>query len=110
MEEVVVADLATQIVNFIMGAGGLSAIVAMLMEVVKKSWKPEVKALYWVPAVGISAVSSYGLLWYMGTWNFFAFLICTALIAGGQLLTNNEAWPSIKTAVIAVLKKLVIKK
>lgn len=95
--------------SLIYGSGGAVAIVTAVMGVVKGIWKPEVKQLLMIPTVllsgGASAVvlmtSEYGL-------SLVPWLIITALVAGGELVAQNEAWPVIKKALTELLSGMKI--
>lgn len=94
------------LVAMIFGQSGAGVIVGTIMGIVKQNWKPKNKQLYWIPAFLISAVASYGILWYLDSFSLWVFLLSTIGIAGFQYVSENEAFDLIKKIFKAILVKL----
>lgn len=81
--------------ELIYGQSGAVVIIGTIMGFIKKSWKPENRHLYWIPAIGLSVVASVAVTLMVG-WSWLTFGAGVFLIAGGQLFAENELYSAIK--------------
>lgn len=93
--------------ELLLGPTGVAPIVALVMGVIKKNWKPKNKHLYWIPALVLSAGGSAAVMLALG-WSWPYFLSGAALIAGTQLALENEAFPGIKE-LWATIEEILLK-
>ena len=85
--------------ELIYGQSGAVVIIGAIMAFIKKSWKPEKKEMYWIPAIGLSVIASVAISMMVG-WTWMGFGTGVVLIAGGQLFAENEVFAAIKEALL----------
>jgi len=90
--------------ELIFGQSGAVAVIAIIMGFVKGFWKPKKKELYWLPAIGLSALAS-ALVTLTAGWTWLGFGAGVVLIAGGQLFLENEAFSGVRDLLLGLIDR-----